>query len=493
MSPPPPLSVVYGVNKAPQWRELPSGGLFFGLNTNQLHNWSGTWTDEAYTSSVAKQLQPGFLRYPGGTNSLYWDWSSGWFADDVDWTKSNIPWLGKLPRRPYTLEHFARGINATGATPVFVLNMLTRQLDHALAGLRNASAAGLRVNGAYVELGNELYESSVDRIERFPTAADYAKEASAWARAIRQAFPSAHVSAVGAYSEHYGGDARHNTWNKGVYASLDTTVVDAVSLHIYQGSGLGSCSSAPGAGVGTWGNATAQLAQFKALRAPGGVERMLAVPRKVLANMSDPRTAPAGLALLVTEWNLIDPCGPVRLTWAHALYVGLMAHGLLAQPRITFATYHALGGNPMFTALFTFNDTLSGLLLPGVVPPPTPSNRPTAPGVVLGSLSRAASGCSRARELTAAEATSANVTGFLFDGDGGVAACAGLWLVNAGGAWVDVLPPAAVGGATGEMVRAGDPTAIVADTTRELEVELLTIPAAGAALRVAPFAVVWAA
>ena len=108
--------------------------------------------------------------------------------------------------------------------------------------------------------------------------------------------------------------------------------------------------------------------------------------------------------------------------------------------------------------------------------------------MVLGSLSRAASGCRRARELSAAEAISANVSGFLFDGGSGAA---GLWLVNGGGAWVDVHPPAAAAGATGEMIRAVDPTAIVSDATRELEVAQVTVSET-VALRVAPFAVVWA-
>ena len=58
---------------------------------------------------------------------------------------------------------------------------------------------------------NEMYESADDVVARFPTAADYAEEANAWARAVRSAFPRATVAVVGSYSEHYGSDARRKT------------------------------------------------------------------------------------------------------------------------------------------------------------------------------------------------------------------------------------------------------------------------------------------
>ena len=56
-----------------------------------------------------------------------------------------------------------------------------------------------------------MYESADDVVARFPTAADYAGEANAWARAVRSAFPRATVAVVGSYSEHYGSDARRKT------------------------------------------------------------------------------------------------------------------------------------------------------------------------------------------------------------------------------------------------------------------------------------------
>ena len=193
----------------PTQRELPAGGRFVGLNVVQTQSWSGSWTDSAYTASVSTRLLPGFLRYPGGTVGNYWDWKTGWFLTDVNWTASNVAWYANIEKRPSTLSDFAIGVRATGATPVLSLNMLTSNLSYQLAGLHAAAALGLNVS--VVELANEMYESADDVVARFPTAADYAEEANAWARAVRSAFPRATVAVVGSYSEHYGSDARRKT------------------------------------------------------------------------------------------------------------------------------------------------------------------------------------------------------------------------------------------------------------------------------------------
>ena len=195
--------------------------------------WCGSWTDSAYTASVSTRLLPGFLRYPGGTVGNYWDWKTGWFLTEVNWTASNVAWYANIEKRPYTLSDFAIGVRATGATPVLSLNMLTSNLSYQLAGLHAAAALGLNVSvvelvschdiaGIWVTFfsrcqryrcgqANEMYESADDVVARFPTAADYAEEANAWARAVRSAFPRATVAVVGSYSEHYGSDARRKT------------------------------------------------------------------------------------------------------------------------------------------------------------------------------------------------------------------------------------------------------------------------------------------
>ena len=331
-----------------------------------------------------------------------------------------------------------------------------------------------------------MYESADDVVARFPTAADYAEEANAWARAVRSAFPRATVAVVGSYSEHYGSDARRKSWNEEVYAKLDPSAANGLILHIYQGSGLGSCTPVHGLGEGSWGSAADQAKQYAALTTGGGVDKMLDVPRRVLRNITDAHTAPAQLRIVVTEFNMFDRCGPVRLTWAHGLYVAIMAQRLLAHERIELAAYHALGGNPMFTALYTFNSTLSGLLLNGVAAPPTPPYAPTAPGLVIASLNRASQGAVIAREQTFSAL--ANVTGFVFtDGESPV----GLWLVNSGTTAAEIAAPADVTDELVGSVMRADPTAWITDAATDMDIRPLTVRAGGK-VSMPAYSVAWA-
>eukprot|EP01047_Picozoa_sp_COSAG01_P000796 COSAG01_NODE_16_length_40091_cov_15.728646_9_plen_121_part_00 len=111
---------------------------------------------------------------------------------------------------------------------------------------------------------------------------------------------------------------------------------------------------------------------------------------------------------------------------------------------------------------------------------------PTAPGVALASLNRAAQGASAARELHCG--ASSNVTGFSFVSMQGVPR--GFWLVNAG--------PYAAGcaaeagrliGATGQVLGAA-PTKWVASLD-DLHMQAYTV-VAGDPVEVAPYTIVWA-
>src|SRR5207248_10180294 len=124
------------------------------------------WSNSSLLRALA-ELKPQTLRYPGGTVANYWDWRQGWFVRGAQ-----VPpnWYN-LPPAPAPLEDFKQAIKASGATPVFVLNMLTSTLDAQLAMLRHARWLGLPV--ALVELGNEFYLNAPDYAAAFPTGQDY--------------------------------------------------------------------------------------------------------------------------------------------------------------------------------------------------------------------------------------------------------------------------------------------------------------------------------
>ena len=86
------------------------------------------------------------LRYPGGTIGNYWDWEKGGIDESVP-EDQMIKWvveqgLQTSPNR-YNLENLAK-ITSKGITPVFMLNMLSKGLDHSLEALRTADSLGIR-------------------------------------------------------------------------------------------------------------------------------------------------------------------------------------------------------------------------------------------------------------------------------------------------------------------------------------------------------------
>lgn len=52
---------------------------FFGYNGQNVINGAQNWSTLSTHLSI---LQPGTLRYPGGTLGNWWDWHKGWFITD---------------------------------------------------------------------------------------------------------------------------------------------------------------------------------------------------------------------------------------------------------------------------------------------------------------------------------------------------------------------------------------------------------------------------
>ena len=279
------LQTVSLLTQSAQLRSLSHPGTFFGFNVPQWEDFGGNnWSEPMFTGNVSSVLQPGFIRYPGGTVANYWDWKRGGFFTDgrINWTASKVSWYSKQPYLPYRYADLVIACNATKAIPIFVVNMLYSDLSYELEGLFAAKKAGLRVQ--YIELSNEVYQSNDDLLRRWPTSSDYATEANEWAAAIRDNFgDDVFVSAVSAYSDHCGAEAQRY-WDFASIAyrsALNTTVIKGLTIHMYQGSGH-HCAPKRGLGRGSWGNASAQQAQFNDFTSPGGVARLVNNARRSL-------------------------------------------------------------------------------------------------------------------------------------------------------------------------------------------------------------------
>jgi hypothetical protein len=366
-------------------RTLP--GDFLGVN--------GSNTDpgqQTETLDVFKQLGIDHFRYPGGGTANYWDWQLGWIDQELN-EDDMIWWMMGLQASPdrFTLEDLAALYAETGVAPVFVLNVITRDLADQLERLHYAESLGLPINK--IELGNELYldiETMV--LERYPTVEDYATDANRWAAAIKADFPEAEIAVIGA-SHPRAPQGRSSGWNKAMFPLLSDDIT-AVAEHIYTDSALGPRTDTSG---NAWAEDIFQKAQYNELQTPEGVEKMLAQPFQAWFNFDRFSRLAEDREIWMTEFNLFDWTGPARGTWANGLFVAGFIHNLLDTDNITLATYHSFGGGPLFPTYFPSADFWDGLI---VADPEIEPYALTASGVVLSLFSEAMDGMDTATRLS---------------------------------------------------------------------------------------------
>jgi hypothetical protein len=307
---------------------------YFGFNNNSAHG--PNWNDEKFVE-VLKNLQPQFLRFPGGTVSGFWNWKEGKLIDNAPdedrKSMSNDKFIS-------TLENFKVSIDATGATPIFVLNLLTSTLQNQLEMLRYAKKLGFDVS--YIEMGNEYYLNRDYYNTKYTSGTVYANEAAKWVAEIKKEFPNAKF-AVGCSRPGTDKDAKSTSWNKEVFEVIKSNPnIDAITVHPYSGPGRG----------------------IKEMKGQMTIEDMA----NVLAasfngeKLSDFPNLPAGKKIWVTEYNVFDlKKNIVNSKWAHALYTMNMTLGMLNNKDIEMEIYHSLVGNPSFRAVFMGKNDLEKL------------------------------------------------------------------------------------------------------------------------------------
>jgi hypothetical protein len=107
---------------------------------------------------LLKQLDPETLRYPGGTEADYFDWHTG------------KPTNGSSSYS-FTLTDLYHAYQATGAPPVFDLNVLAagNRLNTSDQVAMLTAAQNLSLPVKYVEIGNELYGAAPPAPSRRPS------------------------------------------------------------------------------------------------------------------------------------------------------------------------------------------------------------------------------------------------------------------------------------------------------------------------------------
>ncbi|HEX4215476.1 MAG TPA: hypothetical protein VIA06_19320 [Candidatus Dormibacteraeota bacterium] len=189
---------------------------FFGVNFD--YGGPSSYPMDPSIDAELAALSPGTLRWPGGNSADTFQWQQG------------RPSVRAAKNFSFTLGDLASAYRATGATPVFDLNVMTSTLADQEDMLRAASGLGLPIR--YVELGNEFYLSNAAYVKAFPTAADYGTLVASAVVQLHRLFPGVEVAAVGSMPSK---TVREKGWNQQVLESAQGHggLPDALTLHVY--------------------------------------------------------------------------------------------------------------------------------------------------------------------------------------------------------------------------------------------------------------------
>jgi nicotinamidase-related amidase len=298
---------------------------FYGVN----YGYAGA-TDFAAAPEprLLEALRPATLRFPGGDEADQYDWRSALLA------------RGSRTFR-FTLRRLAQAARATGAVPIFDLNLVegdnSTNPSNQIAMLESARRLGFAIR--YVELGNELYAGSPHgaRAHAFPTATQYGRAVAIYVKALHARFPGVLVAADAVLQ---GDTTRELGWNAEMLRASFAAghPPDAVILHDYPGE---------------------YLNPFVAADVPG----LFATISSSIAQLAAVNDHLRGLPVWVTEYNFRGPYAtlkrdtakkgpnPVQTSFARELYEAAFAAMLPRVAHVKLAdNWSAFAGGPAFAA-----------------------------------------------------------------------------------------------------------------------------------------------
>lgn len=309
-----------------------------GYNAPLTH--SPSWENNQFIQAV-KSLHPTLLRYPGGSNSFYWDWRKGKTKSYEELSQSIITqnpeytveyleahaqtgkdsfWkqIKRYKRKNYTsntISQFSKGAQRTESKGIFVLNIISSTLNDQLKMLEEAKLKGLEFDR--IEIGNEINHQHKLLQEIYPNVNTYADTCEVWINRIQEIFPNLKIGVVG------GSKGVFKNWNQVLTNRLSTYQNIGFVLHYYPiFSGTVDLNNA------------LEYQQFIATTATD--------LEKKLQNWAWHQTQP--FPTWVTEYNIIEKGNKtLHNTWAHGLFTAMQVHQLIQKTNAEVFTFHAIG------------------------------------------------------------------------------------------------------------------------------------------------------
>jgi len=335
-------------------RTLPDNYSGYNVNAVVIGNWDDTEKIQAITEAT-RETGAQTLRVPGGDAANFWDWDiGGIIAERTPNTEPHnlakeIPKaLRNRSNTNATLENIEPFVTGSGAEPIWVVNMLTSDLQSEIDTLLKAKRLGMSVDR--IELGNELYFQIPNYTRKDVTALDFAIRAKEWALAIRDVPELADstlavTGSIGTTQSERGRiwmDALITKTGEDNRSVLD--VVDAYTLHPYYKTEPLQIRQGD---VGKRGRA-GEIAR-------GGTAAL----REILAAPSLNRAALDNEEVWITEHNIKEKKGSLTMgnSWLHALMLDLNTQEFLKDERTTVSIAHVLIGSPQWQGLKSANGT----------------------------------------------------------------------------------------------------------------------------------------
>ncbi|HLG93181.1 MAG TPA: hypothetical protein VKY15_09410, partial [Acidimicrobiales bacterium] len=269
------------------------------------------------TGPLLAALEPTTIRWPGGTEADFYDWRTG----------ENQEKPGNVP---FTLNDLVAAVRATGASPIFDLNVLTQSNrtdpTDQIAMLQAASQLGLPVR--YVEIGNELYANGPGFAQAFPNGAVYARTVSIYVQALHLVFPGVQVAAD---AIPFPTNERQQNWDQELLAgAVGAGAPDALVVHFYPGL-------------------------YFAHLAPSDLPELFSNVYSSVSELSEALQGLEGKPVWLTEYNFRGPyklfrqkgSNPIERDFAHELYLAAFAALLPRVRGLAMAdNWTALGDGP---------------------------------------------------------------------------------------------------------------------------------------------------
>lgn len=343
--------------------------------------------DDPAKIAAVRDMQPAFVRFPGGTQSNYYNWRTGLFAIHVNAESSAYSrfWDELIPKicrgfpQGITLQQYKEFARQVGAAVVLVPNLETSSIPEQVAWFKQLQADNAIPR--HIELGNEFWVAmgnDPNVLKHWPDTATSMRIMKEYAQALRPFFPEGTKVAVQAAAAAFSVPphaaspfARHlQQWDEDLRPA---DWFDAVTVHLY--TKANEIMGKPGAGAGfARRNDARPLYDAFMARCDEGVDRVLA----------DIEHRVPGKEIWVTEWNphggsILATDGEPTPAMKMQL-VSRMTFAYLRHPAVTMSLY--------FNVNFRANDRRPALL-------PTDGQggfTPTPTAVVLGWFNQAANG-----------------------------------------------------------------------------------------------------